>query len=154
MKCSDVRRQITRYIDGDLQPDELENFVNHLKECPSCQLVTEDFNELNNLIDASNVGIPPVDLTLDIMTKIRKPSGIPTRKSLLTDMFTAAAAAMIIFWFTGPAVKTLDLPAYSHGIVEASNSIGSIFKTYVSLGSVVSDRMYQIEFAVKQRKEM
>lgn len=154
MKCSDIKRKITRYIDGNLLPGELEGFENHLKGCPSCQAVTEDFKELNKLIDAADFNVPPVDLTLSIMTQIKKTGRRTTIASLLKDIVTAAAAAMIIFWFTGPAVKTIDMPRYSHGIVKVSNSIGSVFKTYVSFGSVVADRMSQIEFTIKERKGM
>lgn len=154
MNCSDFRREVSRYVDGYLMPDEQGNFENHLKACPSCQLVTEDFQELNNLIDAADVDIPPVDLTQGIMNRIKKPSRRTTTASLMKDIVTAAAAAMIIFWLTGPAVKTMDIPRYSQGIVEVSNSIGGIFKSYVSFGSVVSDRMSQIDLTVKQRKEL
>lgn len=153
MKCSDFRREVTRYVDGYSLPDEQESFKNHLEDCPSCRKVAEDSNDLNRLIVMADISIPSIDLTPAIMNRIKKPRSKSTA-SLIKDIVTAAAAAMIIFWFSGPAIKTVDIPRYRQGIVEVSNTVGTIFKSYVSFGSMVSDRMSQIDLTLKQREEM
>ena len=36
MKCEEALQKITPYIENRLQPRELEAFIEHIKQCPSC----------------------------------------------------------------------------------------------------------------------
>ena len=36
MKCEEALQKITPYIENCLQPRELEAFIEHIKQCPSC----------------------------------------------------------------------------------------------------------------------
>lgn len=36
-KCMEIQAQITDYIDGNLPPDKLEEFIKHINECEECR---------------------------------------------------------------------------------------------------------------------
>ncbi len=60
MRCSQIRKMISPYVDDDLTPDELNVFTSHVHECQACKEELEETQTVHRLF-ASAVGFeaPP-----------------------------------------------------------------------------------------------
>lgn len=47
MKCERALQLIDAYINNELQPKDLEEFLNHIRECPECYDELETFFTIN-----------------------------------------------------------------------------------------------------------
>lgn len=145
MNCSNIRRKIVQYADGGLPPCEEVDFELHIKQCPSCRQEVEAFKNLNRLIDSADLEIPhmrisPGDITKGVIRNIQA-EGSKRLAPLIKDTLTAAAAAMIIFWFSGSLINNVEVPQYSREIVKVSNTVGGIFKSYMMFSTGISDKL-------------
>ena len=96
----------------------------------------QDFKEVDVILQASDIEIPELDLTSEIMAKIHLIKHTSRRKttlSLIQDLVFAAAAAITIFWFGGSATTQFSVPPYTQEVVKVSNSVGSVFQSYIGL---------------------
>jgi len=46
MKCAKAKKDISEYIDGELSVDRASSLEEHLKACPGCQSLLEDFRQI------------------------------------------------------------------------------------------------------------
>ncbi len=46
MKCAKAKKYISEYIDGELSMDRASSLEEHLKACPGCQSLLEDFRQI------------------------------------------------------------------------------------------------------------
>ena len=84
MKCSQIRKMISPYVDNELAPDELKLFTSHIQECPACK---EELEEMQ-------VRPPTVRLCRKIRgapSVLRRGSWHTWRKVEEPVVFTAAA---------------------------------------------------------------
>lgn len=157
MECRDCMQKLTEYLAGMLKNDELIAVEQHLEYCPHCQGEIKELQEVDSLINAADISIPDIDLTESIMNKIRleaqtdntiivmEPSSIRITGryrdkrlfSVLQDLVAAAAAAIIIFWYSGlvlsPDNVPNNTPNYAQGVVMVSDTVGGAFHTYLNL---------------------
>lgn len=123
------------------------------------------YRELDRLIDAADVNIPVVDLTAGIMSRIKTGEGKagvskfdPGRRkrvlSLIQDLVTAAAAAIIIFWVSGPVLAGGNTPSYTKEVVNVSATVGGVFQSYLDFSVSTLDSLSQSleQIAPSQRK--
>jgi len=81
-----------------------------------------------------------------------KKPGIRRQKiaSLLQDLVAAAAAAMIIFWFSGPVLTMTAVPPnYSEKVNEVSNSVGVVFEAYLNFYDRANDKFYKSVYEIE-----
>lgn len=81
--CEHYQQQISQLLDGELPPEQVQTLRAHLRTCPECQRVYDDFLALQAAVrDAA--AAPPADLTARIMQQVRQepvpmpPSGADT----------------------------------------------------------------------------
>ena len=53
MNCQTAESMVNRYIEHDLSVDELENFLEHVENCPSCYDELETYFIVHAAIDLS-----------------------------------------------------------------------------------------------------
>lgn len=60
MKCDDLIRSLSDYIDGDIQPEICAALEEHLKGCKNCQIVVDTMKKTIYLYhdEAEHNGIP------------------------------------------------------------------------------------------------
>lgn len=152
MECCDCRIKLTEYLAGALDGEELMAVEHHLNHCPHCLSEMNVLKKVDFMIEAADISIPEMDLTESIMMKIREEAqknkhtvmdssdsprlrGYKEKRffSVLQDLVTAASAAIIIFWFSGPLLSTDSLPDYSQEVVKVSDTVGGAFQNYINL---------------------
>lgn len=59
--CNDIKILMQAFIDGELAPDEKQEFVLHLENCKNCQAELENAKKLNKLLagNLTKVELPP-----------------------------------------------------------------------------------------------
>lgn len=112
--CEHYQQQISQLLDGELPPEQVQTLRAHLRTCPECQRVYDDFLALQAAVrDAA--AAPPADLTARIMQQVRQePVPMPPRSAaparpaagrtspLLPISVMAACLALILgatLWF-------------------------------------------------------
>lgn len=146
MECRDCQPQIDQYLAGTLSADDLAAFADHIDHCQYCRDQIDSYKDFNELVNQCDIIIPSVDITKAVMDKIRtgtktvqplkpvKRQGIGRARflSLLQDLVAAAAAAIIIFWLSGPVLARAEVPQYSKEVAKVSNSVGLVFQSYLN----------------------
>lgn len=80
--CEHYQQQISQLLDGELPPEQVQTLRAHLRTCPECQRVYDDFLSLQAAVrDAA--AAPPADLTARIMQQVRQePVPMPPRSAV------------------------------------------------------------------------
>lgn len=68
--CEYWQQQASRYLDGDLSPEEEAALWEHIAGCPDCAQAFEDLSQTVSVLRAQAVR-PPVDLSRLVMARIR-----------------------------------------------------------------------------------
>ncbi len=69
--CEHYRQQISQLLDGELSAERAQTLRAHLRTCPNCQSIYDDFLALQAAVrDAA--AEPPADLTARIMQQLRQ----------------------------------------------------------------------------------
>jgi hypothetical protein len=137
-----------------LSPGEYNVFTEHLSTCKHCREKVDSNKYVNELIIKCDIPVPSIDITKAVMDKIRseqvlvhrpetvKKPGLGHQRftSLLQDLVAAAAAAMIIFWLTGPVLAGTEVPQYSQKVTKVSNSVGLVFEGYLNFYDRAMDK--------------
>lgn len=78
MECRDYKKRIPAYLAAVLAPEEQAELAHHLAGCPECRYETAAFRELDRLIEAADLSIPPVpaDLTASILQAVKVGNGL------------------------------------------------------------------------------
>ena len=151
MRCKEVRRLLSAFIDGELPPEVMTKIEEHLKDCASCMQEKESILASLNLLNES---IPVIEPSPYFWTKLKQQIlQREEKKRLTTRIFgwltykpaTAAALAAIVVGlflgnFLGKALYygqeiTKD-PAYAEALnLEALDDFpsGSIGEAYLEL---------------------
>lgn len=156
MDCSRINTQITAYLDDFLSAQERRAFEQHLSGCPLCRSEVELSRELNGLIDETDLDFAVPDLSREIMTRINE-LGVTSAKrdddsrlrirgalkfrSVVADLVVSAAAAMMLLWFSGPALNMENVSGYSKEVFRFSGAIGSVFESYVKFSATAVDKL-------------
>ncbi len=113
MKCSDVRREISRELDGALDEERLSAIAGHLEGCEDCRLFRSALTELHSLHrDAEEVD-PPARLRRSIMDAVEKRGAGRARIHGWLRFALPAAAAVVLFLgvLAGGSLTRLILPS-------------------------------------------
>ncbi|MBU7007257.1 anti-sigma factor family protein [Phosphitispora fastidiosa] len=157
MQCREWKKKIPHYLAGELSEDECAAFENHLNDCRYCREELASFREVDFLIDAACIAVPEIDLTAVIMKQVNaenhpesraKSYGKSNVKSrgkrtvaVLQDLVTAAAAALILFWFSGPALSGGEFPVDADRVIRVSDTVGGAFQSYVDFSVATTNKL-------------
>jgi len=59
MRCASIKKMLIEYIDGDLSQKQNTSIKKHLKECPECEKLLEDFKKIANSAGKLEKHSPP-----------------------------------------------------------------------------------------------
>lgn len=167
MKCRECQSQIDQYLAGMLSPGKLCIFNEHINTCQNCREQVNSNKYINVFIKKCDVPVPLIDITKTVMDKIRseckdevqclepvKKPGIGRQRlrSLLQDLVAAAAAAMIVFWLSGPVMAMTAVPQYSQKVTAVSNSVGMVFEVYLDFYNRANDKFSKSVYEIDRWK--
>jgi anti-sigma factor RsiW len=82
MKCSQIRRKISAFLDAELDGAISRHIEEHIDTCPGCREYLHEFREVDDLVH----GLPKIDLSLDFTSRVVseavKTSSIVSRKTV------------------------------------------------------------------------
>ena len=111
MRCKSVKKMLIEYIDEDLSQEQNTSIKKHLKECPDCKKLLEDFKKIANSAGKLEKHSPPKETWSKIEARInagQNESFTPDleRRSWLSlpGFRYAAAAAGIVLIIAGAMI--------------------------------------------------
>jgi len=111
MRCTSVKKMLIEYIDEDLSQEQNTSIKKHLKECPDCKKLLEDFKKIANSAGKLEKHSPPKETWSKIEARInagQNESFTPDleRRSWLSlpGFRYAAAAAGIVLIIAGAMI--------------------------------------------------
>ena len=113
MKCSDVRREISRELDGALDEGRLPALADHLDGCEDCRLFRSALMELHSLHREAGEVDPPAHLFASIMNAVEeRGAGRARVHTWLRFALPAAAAVVLVLGIlAGGSLTKLIMPA-------------------------------------------
>ena len=124
MKCKDIEKKLSAYLEGSVSSKEKEGVENHLSSCQSCGKVFEELKRTNALIKGLEQVEPPPWFTQKIMSCIQAEQ--ESKKSALQRLFyplhikvpleafatvLIAVTAVYLFKASEPEMKRIHIPA-------------------------------------------
>ncbi len=71
MECLKYRKLITYYVDGELSEVQENALIMHISKCPNCKNALKNESALKSYIKDSYVNSCDIDISRQVMTKIR-----------------------------------------------------------------------------------
>lgn len=68
MNCKGVIRELSNYLDGELEPVVLKELKRHLEQCEDCQLVVDQTKKTVEIFCDSE----PVELPTDVRSRLHE----------------------------------------------------------------------------------
>ena len=99
--------QVMRYIDGEMEAAERDEFKHHLSSCASCRKTYEELSELKEVTDSMKIA----DLPETVWEKYW--TGVYNRleRSVAWFMFICGALILNVYWLyrviTDPSIRTI-----------------------------------------------
>ena len=75
MKCSQIRKMISPYVDNELAPDELKLFTSHIQECPACKEELEEIQSVHQLFASAERFEAPLGFATRVMAHLEEQRG-------------------------------------------------------------------------------
>jgi len=97
MKCSDVRREISRELDGALDEERLSALADHLEGCEDCRLFRSALAQLHSLHMGEEEVDPPARLLPAILGAVEERGAGRARIRSRLGFALPAAAAVVLF---------------------------------------------------------
>ena len=112
MKCSDVRREISRELDGALDEERRSILADHLEICDDCRLFRAAVAELHSLHRTAEEMDPPAYLLPSIMDAVaeRRVGAVRARRWLGFALPAAAAVVLFLGILAGGSIMKMILP--------------------------------------------
>ncbi len=85
--CSNIREQLSAYIDGKLSAEEVKLVEGHLAECPQCSAALSDIKKVVAHLQGLEQVEPPAWFTQKVMARVRSTERASERKGLLNWFF-------------------------------------------------------------------
>ena len=96
MKCSDMRRESSRELDGELEQSRAEALATHLGTCEECRSYRESMQQLYSLHEGLVEAEPPAGLLPSVMSELEQPAR-RDRSGWWPRFAVPAAAALVVF---------------------------------------------------------
>jgi tetratricopeptide (TPR) repeat protein len=107
MKCSKAKKFINEYIDGDLDQSKASSLEKHLDDCPDCQQVLKDFQQIKQKAKGLAKMEPSGQTWFRIQARIREKTQVPIPEPRVRYLFFparlrfAVSAALLLFVAVG-----------------------------------------------------
>jgi anti-sigma factor RsiW len=113
MKCSDIRKRISRELDGLLDEEERAALAGHLEGCDDCREFRAALSRLHALHGSAEEVDPPASLLPSIMYAVEGRGQAPARASDWLRFALPAAAAVVLFLgiLAGASLTELIMPS-------------------------------------------
>jgi len=72
MKCSQIRKMFSPYMDNELAPDELKLFTSHIQECPACKEELEETQNMHQLFACAERFEAPFGFATRVMAHLEE----------------------------------------------------------------------------------
>ena len=72
MKCSQIRKMISPYVDDELSPDEKKIFTSHIQECPACRKELEEIQSVHELFASAERLLCPLGFATRVMANLEE----------------------------------------------------------------------------------
>ncbi len=92
MKCTHVKKMISRYVDGQFSPDEKKDFDSHIQDCAACREELEETRALHRLLASAERFSAPFGFTTRVLGNLEKKEGLRFRDLLAISPFFLRAA--------------------------------------------------------------
>lgn len=90
MKCSKAKKFINEYIDGDLDKEKAASLEKHLDDCPDCQQVLKDFQQIKQKAKGLAKMAPSGQTWFRIQARIREKTQVPIPEPRVRYLFFPA----------------------------------------------------------------
>ncbi len=116
MKCSEIRRAISRELDGELERSRVEDLEKHLETCDECRGYRASMQRIYSLHSRLAEAEPPSRLHGNVMSSIEEPAG-RVRSNLWFRFAVPAAAALVMFlgFLAGERIAEMVGPENGNG---------------------------------------
>ena len=113
MKCSDIRKRISRGLDGRLGDEERAAVARHLEGCDECREFEAALYRLHALHRNAEEVEPPASLLPSIMYAVEERGKAPARMSGWLRFALPVAAAVVLFLgiLAGASLTELIMPS-------------------------------------------
>ena len=103
MKCDEVRKRLSRFLDGELNVREKELVSRHIEQCPDCRQEFAALEENRELLRSAQTPEAPAYLVTRVMAEVRsQTSGRQRTSPFWARAFATAAAVLVVVagaWF-------------------------------------------------------
>ncbi len=150
MKCSQIRRMVSRYVDDELKPEDRKAFLSHIQSCDTCRKELEETQQVMQILASAERFEAPYAFAERVMARIGETEEL--RSSWLRRMFAgqllfvraaqvAFALVVILIGLVSGNILTGAGPAERQQAIQDTFSLdlfqatppGSIGGVYVSL---------------------
>ncbi len=113
MKCSDIRKRISRELDGVLNEEERSAVAGHLESCDDCREFKTALSRLHTMHGNAEEVEPPASLLPSIMYAVEERGKAPARASgwLRFALPAAAAVVLVLGILAGGSLTELIVPS-------------------------------------------
>ena len=124
MKCRDIEKKFSAYLEGVVSSEEKKGLENHLSSCQSCRKTFEELKKTVALVKGLEQVEPPPWFTEKTMSRVRTEQG--SKKNIIERLFyplhikvplgafatiLIAVAAVYLFRANEPEMKRIHVPA-------------------------------------------
>jgi anti-sigma factor RsiW len=72
MKCSEIRKVISQYVDDELSVDEKKGFACHIEDCPGCKEALKEVQAVHELFASAQRFPAPNGFTTRVMANLEE----------------------------------------------------------------------------------
>lgn len=144
MKCSDIEKHLSAYMDDELDAPIRIQVANHLSECRHCSEILESLEAVASVMGARTTVYAPADFLDKLHERIQTESSlkrffrrlfVPFKIKILLEFATTAALCFLIFFVvnTSQQIKEVSLPVSKNVPVESAEKRASKTDTGVAI---------------------
>lgn len=131
MKCADIEKHLSAYIDDELDAPIRLQVANHLSECRHCSEILESLEGVASIMGAQTTVHAPADFLDKLHERIQTESSlkkffrrlfVPFKIKIPLEFATTAALCFLIFFVvnTSQQIKEVSLPVSKSAPVESA----------------------------------
>ncbi len=98
MRCDEVRRSLTDYVEGVLPLEQAQVVEAHLQGCPDCAHELQMLQRVPQVLRQWSPPVPSERIWAGIESRIRARRWQPRRYALIATLSAAAAALLLAFF--------------------------------------------------------
>ncbi|MGB5106892.1 MAG: zf-HC2 domain-containing protein [Candidatus Zixiibacteriota bacterium] len=132
MQCSDVRWQLSRFLDGATSPTEDDLIRDHLDQCPDCALRLVSNGRVDNL-DLSATPQISANFTTQVLAYYpESPSGMMMVRHLAWAFLVSAGFAVAVYMFVRQMLTSAPLSSVNPIDRFDEGGIGEVVSVFAS----------------------